>query len=250
MTDATVVMITGAARRIGACLARRFHERGYRVLIHCHRSLDEAHALADDLQQQRPDSARVLSADLTDAAQVESLGEQALASYGRLDVLVNNASSFYSGEIGQLDQAHWDDLVDSNLRAAFFLSQALAPAIARQHGSIINIVDTHADNPLPGYPVYSIAKAGLKAMTKSLAKELAPDIRVNGVSPGAILWPPPLADDHDPEVQAKRKAALQRIPLGRLGDPDAIAAATLFLTEDASYITGQVIKVDGGRSLL
>ena len=249
-TEPNTVLVTGAAKRIGATIARQFHARGFRVIIHYNHSREEARALEQELNQQRSASAEILRADLTSAVDVDRLGQEALSRFGRLDVLINNASSFYPTDLGQCSRGQWDELMDSNLRAAFFLSQALANELAGRRGAIVNIVDTYADSPLAHYPIYSIAKAGLKAMTKSLALELAPNVRVNGVSPGAILWPPGLMDDNDPLVQEKRDKVLQAIPLGQLGKPEQIAELCYFLARDASYVNGQVIKCDGGRSLV
>ncbi len=250
MTDRKVVCITGAAKRIGAAIARDFHTQGFTVIVHYHRSAAAAKDLVMEFNRIRADSAHALQAQLTDSTQVEALSHQLLDVYGRLDVLVNNASSFYPTTLSEVTDASWDDLIDSNLRAAFFLCRNLSAELKRTKGSIVNIVDTHADRPLRGHSIYSIAKAGLKAMTKSLALELAPQVRVNGVSPGAILWPPVLEDDADPTVPAAREKILREIPLGCLGKPEHIAAATYFLAVQASYLTGQVIKVDGGRSLI
>lgn len=244
-----VCLLTGASKRIGACMAREFHQKGFRVIVHYNRSGDEAASLVAELNALRSGSAVALQADLTDSDRIAPLAAEALAAYGRVDVLVNNASSFYPTPLHDCDHNNWDDLIDSNLRAAFFLTKELAPELERRGGSVINIVDTHADRPLEGFPLYSIAKAGLKAMTKSLAKELAPRVRVNGVSPGAILWPPSLEDDSDPAVLAARERVLQTIPLRSLGDPQNIADAVFFLANDACYITGQTIRVDGGRYL-
>lgn len=244
-----VVLITGAARRIGASIADYFHRRGFRVIVHCNRSADEAGRLVAELNRRRPQSAVCLQADLRESKQASGLATQALEQFDRLDVLINNASGFYSTEFGQVERAHWDDLMGSNLSGAFFLSQSLSIELGKRKGTIINVIDTHADKPLAGHSVYSIAKAGLKAMTKSLAIELAPDVRVNGVSPGAILWPPELQDSEDASVLESRDKILQQIILGRLGKPENIAEAVYFLAEEATYITGQVIRVDGGRHL-
>jgi len=249
MEESKVVLITGAARRIGACIAETFHSQGFRVVIHYNHSREEATALESRLNAIRPDSAESLRADLTSRVDVDRLGQEAFSAFGRLDVLVNNASSFYPTRFGECTSTQWDDLVDSNLRAAFFLSQSLGDELIKREGAIVNIVDAYADAPLARYPIYSIAKAGLKSMTKSLALELAPKVRVNGVSPGAILWPPTLTDDNDPAVLEKRAAILKTIPLGELGDAQRIADLALFLATDAAYVNGQVIKVDGGRSI-
>lgn len=250
MTDRKVVCITGAAKRIGAAIARSFHGQGFNVIVHYNRSAAAAEALVMELNANRADSAYALQAKLTDSTQVEAMSQQLLDVYSRLDVLVNNASSFYPTPLSEITDAIWDDLIDSNLRAALFLSRNLSAELKRTKGSIVNIVDTYADRPLRDHSIYSIAKAGLKAMTKSLALELAPQVRVNGVSPGAILWPLALADDANPTVLDAREKILREIPLGCLGKPEHIAAATYFLAAQACYLTGQVIKVDGGRSLI
>ncbi len=245
-----VCFLTGASKRIGACTARKFHSEGFNIIIHYNRSSAEAEALVAELNSLRAVSAVSLQADLTDRKQIKPLAAAALAAYQRVDVLVNNASSFYPSPLQECDHDIWDDLIDSNLRAAFFLTQGLASELERRGGCVVNIVDTHADNPLKGFPVYSIAKAGLKAMTKSLAKELAPRVRVNGVSPGAILWPPSLEDDSNPSVLASREKVLETIPLRSLGKPQNIADTVFFLANDACYVTGQTFRVDGGRYLV
>lgn len=243
-TTARVVLVTGAARRIGATIAEYFHNKGHRVILHCNRSTQEANALAARLNTQRPESAVSLSAELADARQVSQLAIDALEAFGAIDVLVNNASAFYPTEVGSVSAEDWDLLIGSNLRGAFFLSQALAANLKSRRGSIVNIVDSHAGQTLKGFPVYSIAKSGLLAMTRSLAKELAPEVTVNSVSPGAILWP-----EHGAAAQIDEKQALAKIPLGRLGTPLEIASLVYFLATQASYMTGADIKVDGGRSI-
>ncbi len=248
-SNAPVALVTGAALRIGAAITRALHDRGYRVIVHYRASTEAADALIHELNTKRPDSAAGMQADLTDNAAVEQLGREAPAVFGRMDLLVNNASSFYPTPLAGSTQEDWDALIGSNLRGAFFLSNALAPQIAQHSGSIINIVDTHADTALKNHAIYTIAKAGLKAMTKSLALELAPQVRVNGVSPGAILWPLSLEDDTNPKVLQVREKVLASIPLGHLGNEEQIAQAVCFLTMDATYMTGQVIAVDGGRRL-
>jgi pteridine reductase len=243
-------LITGASKRIGACTAKKFHDAGFNVIVHYNNSAQEAKALVSKFNTIRNDSALALQADLTNKKQVQALAEAALAGFKRLDVLVNNASSFYPTAIGECTHAQWDELIDSNLRAAFFLTQQLAPELSKQGGAVVNIVDTHADKPLQGFPIYSIAKAGLKAMTKSMAKELAPQVRVNGISPGAILWPPSLEDTSSPAIVTEREKILSEIPLRKLGDPQNIADAVFFLANSANYITGQTVRVDGGRYLV
>ncbi|MCV6588258.1 MAG: pteridine reductase [Marinobacterium sp.] len=239
-----VALITGAAQRIGATISRSLHQAGYRVLIHYRSSGEPARLLAAELNQLRPDSATVLQADLDDMNQLPTLTDQALSTFGQLDLLVNNASSFYPTPVQQSTQQQWDQLVNSNLRAAYFLSAGLADSLRQQQGAIINLVDIHAQRGLKGYPIYSIAKAGLQMMTMSLAKELAPQIRVNGVSPGAILWP-----EADAALSETEKATLlEKVPLGRTGTAEDIARTVLFLAQ-SPYISGQIISVDGGRSL-
>ena len=247
--DTPVVLVTGAALRIGAVIARTFHHKNYRVLVHYRRSDTAATTLVNALNAVRPGSAAPLQADLTKREDVEQLGQQALALFGRLDVLVNNASSFYPTPFGHITQFQWDDLADSNLRAAFFLAQAVAPELGKRAGAIVNLVDIHADTPLKEHSVYSIAKAGVKAMTKALALELAPAVRVNGVAPGAILWPTPLVDDTSLAAEQIKQTVLSQIPLGQIGNPQHIADTVYFLAVDAAYMTGTVVRVDGGRHL-
>jgi pteridine reductase len=241
-----VALITGASQRIGAELTRTLHAAGFRVLIHYHASRDSAEALAAQLNQQRADSAACLQANLNVHDDVLQLAQNALAQWSRLDVLINNASRFYPTVTGAVDEATWNDLFAANLKAPFFLAQALKPALAAQKGSIINIVDINAQRPLPAHTVYCTAKAGLAMLTQTLALELAPEVRVNGVAPGAILWPENMADDDN---GAEQRAMLAKIPLARRGDITDIARTALFLIKDAPYITGQIISVDGGRLL-
>lgn len=238
-----VVLITGAAHRIGAITTRTLHAAGARIVLHYRSSRESAEALRQELEARRPDSVRLVQGCLLDTGQLPSLVEQATACWGRLDVLVNNASSFYPTPIGQITEQHWDDLMGSNLKAPLFLAQAAAPQLRAQRGCIVNIVDIHADRPLKEHPVYSMAKAGLVMLTKSLACELGPEVRVNAVAPGAILWP-----ENDMDKATKQKI-LERTFLKRQGSPDDIARAVLFLIRDGLYTTGQVLTVDGGRSL-
>lgn len=246
MNDAPVVLVTGAGKRVGAAISRTLHARGWRVLVHCRRSRADGDALAAELNDIRADSARVLVADLNDASAIATLADAAPAAWGRLDGLVNNASTFYPTALGETTAAHWDDLFASNARAPFFLTQALAPALRRSgRGTVVNLVDIHAEYPLAGHTVYCMAKAALAAMTKSLAKELAPDVRVNGVSPGAIAWP-----EGSGEMDAATQAAvLASVPLGRVGGVQAIADAVAFLVAGSDYVNGQILAVDGGRSV-
>lgn len=236
-------LITGAARRIGAEIARSLHGAGYNIALHHLRSQGEAQALADELNRARADSARLVQADLRRSEQLAPLVERSAGFWGGLDVLVNNASRFYPTPLGEVTETQWDELLEGNLKAPFFLCQAAAPHLRTRGGCIVNIVDIHAERGLEGYPVYSITKAGLVAMTRFLARELGPDIRVNGVAPGAILWP------EQPMDEARQAEILSRVPLRRIGDPDDIARAVLFFVRDAPYVTGQILAVDGGRSL-
>lgn len=243
MSTAPRALITGAARRIGACIARRLHQQGYDLILHYRQSSTDAEQLRDELNRQRADSCICLQADLNDMHAVEQLA-QAVRQQGPLSLLVNNASTFYPTPLQQAAQSDWDQLINSNLRGPFFLSSALAPLLEASEGSIVNLVDVHAEKGLGGYPIYSIAKAGVKMMTLSLARELAPAVRVNGVSPGAILWPEADAEMDD----AARQAILDKVPLQRTGRPEDIAEAVAFLAS-AGYITGQILAVDGGRSI-
>ncbi len=238
-----VVLVTGAARRIGAAIVTRLHENGARVAIHYRTSAAEADALADQLNSRREDSARTFQADLLDTGAVPGLVAAVIEWGGRLDCLVNNASTFYPTPIGNITEQHWDDLLGSNLKAPLFLSQAAAPPLRDAGGVIINIVDIHAQRPLRNHAVYGPAKAGLAMLTRALAKDLAPEIRVNGVSPGAILWP------EDGMSDAAQQSILRQVPLERAGEPDDIAGCVLYLFRDVPYVTGQVIAVDGGRSI-
>lgn len=245
MTDSAtdVALVTGAARRIGAEIVRHLHRAGYHIVLHYRSSDKEAKLLADEMNQQRADSVRLISADITATEKADEIIKQAIACFGRLDIIVNNASSFYPTAIGEISEKDWDVLIGSNLKGPLFLAQAAAGELRRNNGCIVNIVDIHAQRPLKNYPVYSIAKAGLAALTKSLARELAPEVRVNGVSPGAILWP------EAPHHEAQHQEIIDRTALKREGTPDDIARTVLFLIKDAPYITGQIIAVDGGRTL-
>ena len=242
--DGRFALVTGAAKRIGAVIARTLHAAGANVAIHYNRSAADADQLAAELNRKRAKSAFTVAADMRDIAAVERMAAQVLERTGnRLDVLVNNASNFYPTPVGTITLEQWDDLFGSNLKAPLFLSQALVPALRAAHGVIVNIVDVHSQRPLRDHPVYGPAKAGLAMLTRSLAKDLGPDIRVNGVSPGAILWPDEGMSD------ALRAAIIKQTALKRAGTPEDIAAAVLFLVRDAPYVTGQIIAVDGGRSV-
>ena len=240
-----VVLVTGSGRRIGAAIARTLHGAGMKVVLHCHRSRAEAEALARTLEAARPGSTAVVQADLGDLLAIQRLAESAAAAFGRLDALVNNASTFHATALGEITPADWENLIGSNLRAPLFLAQALTPRLPEAGGAIVNIVDIHAERPLAGYPVYSVAKAGLAGLTRALALELAPAVRVNGVSPGAILWPE--SGHHFPEAERERITA--QTPLGRTGTPEDVAGAVKYLLLDAPFVTGQILAVDGGRSL-
>jgi len=242
------VLITGAAKRVGASIARILHQAGANIIIHYRNSRQQAEALSQSLNQQRANSASIVCADLSLSAQFPRLIEQAHAQWQRLDVLVNNASTFFPTALGTVNDQQWQDLMDSNLRAPFFLSQAAMPFLKTSHGSIINIVDIHAERPLSGHPVYCMAKAGLAMMTKSLACELGPEIRVNAIAPGAILWPDAEVGAAELTSQQKQRI-IDKTFLKRQGRPEDIANAILFLIRDAHYMTGQILAVDGGRSL-
>jgi len=240
-----VVLITAGAKRVGAAICRKLHLRGANLMLHYRSSLEEAQGLQTELNQIRPGSVALVQADLLDIAQIPRLVDTTMQQFGKLDALVNNASSFFSTPLGEVTAAAWDDLVGSNLKAPLFLSQAAAPHLRQQHGCIVNIVDIHAEWPLKNYIIYSAAKGGLASLTRSLALELAPEIRVNGVSPGPILWP---ENDEWADV-AVRQHIISKTLLKRMGEPDDIARTVLFLIADAPYITGQIIAVDGGRSV-
>lgn len=239
------VLITGAARRIGAATARALHDAGARIVLHCHRSRGEAEALCAELESRRAQSCAIVQADLLQVAALPRLAEDAARAFGRLDGLVNNASSFHPTPFGAIGVREWEDLMGTNLRAPLFLSQAAAPQLRAARGAIVNIVDIHAERPLADYSVYSIAKAGLAGLTRSLAIELAPDVRVNGVAPGAILWP-----EHGKHFSGEERARITaQTPLERLGSPSDVAGAVKYLLFDAPFVTGEIISVDGGRRL-
>ncbi len=237
------VLITGAAKRVGAACARMLHAEGCNLFLHYRSSSTEAVALCDGLNRIRPDSAKIWQADLLNLSELQLMAEAAVSTWSGLDVLVNNASAFYPTQLSSVTECQWDELLGSNLKAPFFLTEILAPELAKRRGVIINIIDIHAERGLKNYSVYSIAKAGLAGMTRILARELGPKVRVNGVSPGAIIWPEnELGDNEKQEI-------VSRIALQRQGSPDDIALAVRFLVRDGAYITGQIISVDGGRTL-
>ncbi|MFA6971149.1 MAG: pteridine reductase [Gallionella sp.] len=240
-----VMLVTGGAKRVGAAICRRLHAAGATIALHYRTSASEALALQDELNSLRSDSAAAFSADLLDLPTLPRLVEQVTARFGRLDAVVNNASSFYATPLAGVDETQWHDLLGTNLRAPLFLAQAAEKELRRQHGCIVNIVDIHAERPMQGHLLYSVAKAGLVALTRGLAQEMAPQVRVNAVAPGVILWP----DSLEWEDQAQRRKIVAHTLLKREGEPDDIAKTVAFLIQDAPYITGQVISVDGGRSI-
>jgi pteridine reductase len=240
-----VVLITGGAKRVGASICRLLHAGGAKLMIHYRSSAGEARALQSELNLLRPNSAAIIQGDLLNLSILPSLVQETITHFGKLDVLINNASSYYPTEIGEIDDTKWEDLIGSNLKAPLFLAQAAAAELRKQHGSIINITDMHVERPKKGYIVYSVAKAGLMTLTKSLALDLAPDVRVNAVAPGPVLWP----EDNPQFDEVYRQRVISQTLLKRIGEGDDVAKAVRFLIQDAPFITGQVIAVDGGRSL-
>lgn len=245
-----VALITGAAKRIGAEITRQLHQQNYNVVIHYHQSETAALALADELNQTRYNSAICIQADLNNLMQINNLALQAECQWQKINLLINNASSFYPTPMGEASEADWDGLLSSNVKAPFFLAQALIKTLSDQRGSIINIADIYADRPLKKHSIYSIAKAGNVMLTKALAQELAPLVRVNGIAPGAILWPDDSAKKPEDQLSDDGKEEiLAKIPLRQRGQAQDIARTILFLAQDAAYITGQILAVDGGRSI-
>jgi pteridine reductase len=238
-----VALTTGAARRVGATIARALHAAGYDLALHYRHSLADVQALCAELDAARAGSTLAIAAELADAGALPGIVEKCISRFGRLDALVNNASTFFPTPIGKVTTAQWDDLFASNARAPLFLAQAAAPHLRAAHGAIVNLVDIYAQRPLAGHPVYCMAKAALAMMTLALAKELAPEIRVNGVAPGAVLWP------ESGKAYTDQTELIARTPLQRAGEPQDVAAAVLFLLRDAKFTTGQILNVDGGRSL-
>ncbi|MDX5445966.1 MAG: pteridine reductase [Zoogloeaceae bacterium] len=243
MNSPPVILVTGAARRVGAAIARALHAAGACVVLHYRSAAQEAEALAAEMNSLRPGSAACVHGDLARDGEPQRIASEALAFFGRLDGLVNNASSFFPTALGSIDEAAWSDLIGSNLKGPLFLTQALAPALRKAEGAIVNIVDIHAERPFRGYLVYCVAKAGLLGLTRALAVELAPQVRVNGVSPGPIAWP-----EDGQYAPAEREAIIADTLLRRQGSPEDIAGAVRFLLLDAPYVTGQILAVDGGRS--
>ncbi|WP_090567327.1 pteridine reductase [Nitrosomonas sp. Nm33] len=240
-----VILVTGGAKRVGAAICCKLHAQGANLMVHYRSSQNDAQMLRQTLEQMRPDSVELVQADLLEMERIPGLIEETVRRFGKLDALVNNASSFFPTPIGQLTEQAWVDLIGSNLKAPLFLSQAAVPYLEKQHGCIVNIVDIHVEHPLKNYVIYNAAKGGLAALTRSLALELAPFIRVNGVAPGPIMWP-----EHEEWIdQSLRKEIIDRTLLKRMGEPEDIAKAVYFLIADAPFITGQIIVVDGGRSI-
>ena len=240
-----VVLITGGAKRVGASITRRLHASGARIMVHYRTSANEARALQTELNGRKADTVALIQADLLNLSTLPSLIRETVKQFGKLDVLVNNASSFFPTVIGEIEEKTWDDLIGTNLKAPMFLSQAAAAELRANQGCIVNIVDIHADRPMKNYVVYSIAKGGLVALTKSLARELSPEVRVNGVAPGAIVWP----EEEAWSDEVSRQRIINQTLLKRVGEPDDIAKAVEFLIADAPYITGQILAVDGGRTV-
>jgi pteridine reductase len=241
--EGKVALVTGAAQRIGSAIVRALHAEGMQLALHYRRSRESAEALAAELNAQRPESVALFQADLLAAGRVERLCEKVVGTWGRLDAVVNNASSFYRTPLGSVTAEVWEDLLGTNLKVPFFLAQAAAPHLRISQGCIVNLGDIHGLRPLKEHAVYSIAKAALVMLTRSLARELGPEVRVNAVAPGAILWPEQGLDE------LTRQRILSRTALKRQGRPEDIARAVRFLVRDADYVTGQVIAVDGGRSV-
>ncbi len=240
-----VILVTGGAKRVGAAICRKLHALGAKLIIHYRSSFDEAKSLQDELNMRRAGSVAIVQGDLLDTDLLPDMIGNVAHRYGRLDALINNASSFFPTPLMQCGMEDWEDLIGSNLRAPLFLSQAAAPHLKKQSGCIVNIVDIHTERPLKNYVIYNAAKGGLLSLTKSLAVEMAPEVRVNGVSPGAILWP----EDGEWADETARQQIIATTLLKRCGEPDDIARTVQFLIADAPYITGQIIAVDGGRSI-
>ena len=239
------VLITGGARRVGAAICRRLHDAGAQVMLHYRASVREARALETELTLKRAGSIALVQADLLKTAGLNGLVKDTVKAFGRLDALVNNASSFYPTPIGEITEEAWDDLMGTNLKAPLFLAQAAARELRKSHGCIVNILDIHAEVPMKNHLVYNAAKGGLLALTRSLARELGPEVRVNGIAPGTILWP----ENDIWQDEVARQRIINQTALKRIGEPDDIARAVEFLIAHAPYVTGQVIAVDGGRSV-
>lgn len=244
LTD-KVALVTGGAQRIGAAIARLLHEQGMRLVIHYHSSEAAAHALQAELHQVRRDSVMLVRGDLANGEKLlKNLVYETVEAFDRLDVIINNASRFYPTPFGAASEAQWSEMLDTNLKAPFFLSQAALPHLKKHNGCIINIADIYGDRPLSNYPVYSITKAGLIMLTRALARDCGPEVRVNAIAPGVILWPESGVDE------MSKQRIISRTPLKRPGEPADVARAALFLIRDAPFVTGQVLDVDGGRSVV
>ena len=240
-----VVLITGGAKRVGAAICRSLHAEGYTMMIHYKSSFHEAQALQAELNLHRADSAAIVHGDLLDIENIPKLVSATIGQFGLLDVLINNASTYYASELGDIDESKWHDLMGSNLKAPLFLSQAAATELRKNHGCIVNITDMHVERPKKGYIIYSVAKAGLVTLTKSLAHELSPEVRVNAVAPGPVQWP-----DSNPQFdEVYRQRVINQTLLKRVGEAEDVAKAVKFLIADAPFITGHVLAVDGGRSI-
>lgn len=239
------VLITGGAKRVGAAICRLLHREGANLMVHYHTSAQQARTLQDELNAIRADSVTLIQGDLLKTEGFPNMVATTVETFGGLDVLINNASSFYSTPVGDITEASWDDLIGTNLKAPLFLSQAAAIELRRRHGCIVNIADIHAERPMKSYAVYSIAKTGVVGLTRSLARELGPEVRVNAVAPGPILWP----EDDAMFDELSRQRIISHTILKQAGEPEDIARAVRYLISDAGYVTGQVLTVDGGRSV-
>ncbi|MBX2869676.1 MAG: pteridine reductase [Acidiferrobacterales bacterium] len=239
-----VALITGGSRRVGATTARHLHSQGMRLVIHYRNSADDAEQLRAELCEERPDSVMLVRGDLGEIAKVKNLIQQCTSEMGRLDALVNNASAFYPTPVGEATEDQWQHIMDTNLKAPFFLAQAAAPFLRKNAGSIVNITDIYADRPIEDHPIYNASKAGLVSLTKSLARDLGPQIRVNAVAPGAIMWPEQGVDE------LAKQRMISRTPLKQMGEPMDIARAVCYLIRDAGFVTGQILNIDGGRTVM
>ena len=240
-----VILVTGGAKRVGAAICRRLHAAGADIALHYRSSAQQAQALQQELEAEHSGSVKTFQADLLDPDALSRLVQQTISHFGRLDALVNNASSFFATPLGEISERHWNDLMGTNLKAPLLLAQAAAAELRRNHGAIVNIVDIHAERPMHGHLLYSIAKGGLATLTRALAQEMAPQVRVNAVSPGVIVWP----ESAEWDDEERRRKVIAHTLLKRQGQPEDIARTVHFLIYDAPYITGQVIAVDGGRSI-
>lgn len=244
-TKNKVVLITGGAKRVGAAICRELHAQGAQLMVHYNTSTSEARALQAELNLRRANSVAIIQGNLLNVAVLPNLVNETIKHFGRLDAVINNASAYYPTEIGQINEENWQDLIGSNLKAPVFLTQAAAPELRRNHGCIINITDMHIERPKKGYIVYSVAKAGLVTLTKSLAQELSPEVRVNAVAPGPVQWP-----ESNPQFdEVYRQRVINQTLLKRVGEAEDVAKAVKFLIYDAPFVTGHVLTVDGGRSL-